>query len=62
MAVSAVAISRVSRGANTRPTVKPVAIQTSRQNGQVMSSPIECRRPPWYRTSSMTSAGPPVSL
>ena len=61
IALSAVTISRVSRGANTRPMVKPVAIQTSRQNGQVISSPIECRRPPVERTSSITSAGPPVS-
>jgi len=33
VAVSAAAVSRVSRGASTSPPVSPVATQTARQNG-----------------------------
>ena len=39
---------------------EPGEIHTSRQNGQVISSPIEWRSPPVLRTSSITSAGPAV--
>jgi len=39
-AAKVAATSRVTRGANTSPIAKPVATHMSRQNGQVMSSPM----------------------
>ena len=54
------AVTRVNRGTKISPIMWAVTTHISKQNGQVRSSPIACRKPLGCRTSYFSSAGPAV--